>query len=614
MMSRILPSVLAIALLPGSASAALSVRLHTSLPSPQAVGTPIGLVPRIENPGKGMLVFRYSVRVGDAPWRIIRDFSQQRDFVWRPALYEHDARVRVTARNNETKETAEDEFALRITSRVAGSSAVVTPTSNALIALLSAPACAAGSRFRVAFERQGSGEVRHTPVEACHGSHSQNALVAGMRAESDYRLRAETIDGASVKPGAWIPFRTGVLDGDFPPVSVAVPRAAGSPVSEPVVIQSVASAGGARRPFAADLEGNVIWYLRTPEFLTRVLPGGRFLVLPDGANSANDMRRLQILRELDLLGNTLRETNVSRIAEQLESRGIRSECRKGGTECVSGLHHEALRLPNGHTLVIAGLERMFPAGTQGSKEPVDILGDLVIDLDEEFQVTAVWNAFDHMDLGRASLQNAKCRGGAGTGGCPPIFLASEANGWLHSNGLNYIPATGDFLISMPEQNWVLKIDWKNGKGSGKILWKLGEGGDFVAKTSDPRPWFSYQHDPGFEPVGSDLVSVFDNGQVRRRTDPMANSRGQVWRLDEQARTATLVHNADLGVYSAAVGSAQSLKNGGYTFEVGFINPPSVYSRAVETSADGKVVYALQVEGVVVYRTFRVTDMYSAPVK
>jgi len=40
----------------------------------------------------------------------------------------------------------------------------------------------------------------------------------------------------------------------------------------------------------------------------------------------------------------------------------------------------------------------------------------------------------------------------------------------------------------------------------------------------------------------------------------------------------------------------------------------VYSRAVETSADGKVVYALQVEGVVVYRTFRVTDMYSAPVK
>ena len=29
---------------------------------------------------------------------------------------------------------------------------------------------------------------------------------------------------------------------------------------------------------------------------------------------------------------------------------------------------------------------MMPAGTQGSKEPVDVLGDLVIDLDEDFQV------------------------------------------------------------------------------------------------------------------------------------------------------------------------------------------------------------------------------------
>ena len=121
-----------------------------------------------------------------------------------------------------------------------------------------------------------------------------------------------------------------------------------------------------------------------------------------------------------------------------------------------------------------------------------------------------------MDLKRASLANAKCKGGPGTGGCPPIFLAAEANGWLHSNSLNYIPATGDFLISMPEQNWVLKIDWRNGKGTGKILWRLGEGGDFTAKTTDPHPWFSFQHDPGFEPVGGNLISVLDDGHERKK--------------------------------------------------------------------------------------------------
>jgi hypothetical protein len=466
----------------------------------------------------------------------------------------------------------------------------------------------------VAFQRQadkGDKGLSHTASETCRGSRSGNAYVAGMLPDSDYRLRAEVANGNDVKPGTWMPFHTGLLDGDFPPVSIAVPRAGGSAVSEPVLIHS-----STPRPFATDMDGNVIWYLRSPEFLTRVLPGGRLLVLSEGANSANDMKRSQILREMDLAGNIMHETNISRVAEQLESRGIHSDCKKDAKECVSGFHHEAIRLPNGHTLAIAGLERMFPAGTQDAKEPVDILGDLVIDLDEDFQVAAVWNSFDHVDLKRKALADAKCRGGTGGGGCPPIFLAAQANGWLHSNSLNYIPATGDFLISMPEQNWVLKIDWRNGKGTGKILWRLGEGGDFTAKTTDPSPWFSYQHDAGFEPVGSNLVSVLDDGHERKKKDPKANNRGQVWKLDEETHTATLVYNADLGVYANALGSAQSLKNGGYTFEAGTIsiNRASPFSRAVETSADGNVVYAQQVEGRSVYRSFRVADMYSAPVK
>ena len=41
-----------------------------------------------------------------------------------------------------------------------------------------------------------------------------------------------------------------------------------------------------------------------------------------------------------------------------------------------------------------------------------------IDLDEDFQVTAVWNSFDHMDLKRVSIGNAKCRSGAGVGRLP----------------------------------------------------------------------------------------------------------------------------------------------------------------------------------------------------
>jgi arylsulfate sulfotransferase len=598
-----------------ASGAPLSVQLITTLPSPQPVGTPIGITPRIENVSKGMHVFRYELSTGGGPFHMVRDFSQQRDFTWAPSLYEHSATIRVTVRNNETKETATVESRFQIVPRVKGSTPIVVPTSHPLIALFSAPPCPEGSQFRVAFRAEGDEAVGRTPAQPCRGSISSNALVAGMRADTEFKLRQEVTTAGHEKDGEWLPFRTGILDGDFPPVSVAVPRASGSIASEPVVIFAASSTGAGRRPFATDLEGRVIWYLRTSDFMTRVLPGGRFLVLAEGQNSANSMRRLQVLRELDLAGNIIRETNASRVAEQLESRGIHSDCKKGGTECISGFHHEAIALPNGHFLAVTGLERMMPAGTQGSKEPVDVLGDLIVELDQDLQVVGTWNGFEHLDVKRASLENSKCKEGPGGGGCPSIFLAAEANGWTHSNALNYIPSTGDFLVSMPEQNWVLKVDYKNGKGSGKVLWRLGKDGDFTAKSDDPYPWFSYQHDAGFDPPGSNTVTLLDNGHARFATDKNTQTRGQQWRIDEQNMTATLVHNAKLQVYSPAVGAAQMLKNGGYLFNLGYIDSQtSPRARMAETDRDGRVVFALDVHGLLVYRSYRVNDMYSAPAK
>jgi hypothetical protein len=567
--------------------------------------------PRPDGPlaaGPPPLAFRYSVSTDGGPFRIVRDFSQQREFVWSPALYEHQATIRLTVRDNKTQETADKDVPFRIVSRVKGSAPVVTRTSHPLVPVFSAPPCPGGSQFRVAFRREGDEIIARTPVQPCRAGISNNVYLAGLRTDTEYRLRSEVVTGNNVNTGAWLPFRTGMLDGEFPPLSVVVPRSDNSAPAEPIVLRST------RRAFATDLSGEMVWYLPAQGSLTRVVPGGRFLLIAEGANSANTMRRSQVLREMDLAGNVIRETNISRVAEQLADRGIRSDCRKGGNECVPGFHHDARRLPNGNTLVLAGLERILPAGTQGSKEPVDVLGDLVLELDEDFQVVSVWNSFDHLDISRAALDKATCREGPAGGGCTPVFLAPEAQKWLHSNSLYYQHETGDLLISMRAQSWVAKIDWKNGKGSGKVLWRLGNGGDFEAKSSDPDPWFGYQHDAGFDPPGSNTISLFDNGNGRNGKDPKAHSRGQVWRIDEQARTATLIHNADMGVYSNALGSAQMLKSGGYTFQAGFINPASVFSRSIETSADGKVVYAQQVEGTTEYRNFRLADMYSAPTK
>ncbi len=588
----------------------IKLQVLSNVPSPQPVGTSIGLQSRIEKMKRIKYVFQYSASVNGGAYHVIRDFSQDSSFIWTPPLFEHQAQVRLAVKND-AGETGEAVLPFRILSRLKNS---VTPTGHPLVALFSAPPCPENSQIRVAFRTAESSKASSTPWEGCRGGVGNNLYVAGMRADTAYQMRAEVLGGSKVVGGDWLSFHTGLLDGNFPLVTTTKAAAKMSDMSEPFLVHSVVNETFPRS-LATDLDGNIVWYLRQNAFMTRMVKGGHFLSLSDGTNSVNDMHRLQILREFDLAGNVVRETNIGRVAEQLESRGIKSGCKKGGEECVDSFHHEAIRLTNGHTLVVAGLERMFPAGTQGAKERVDVIGDLVIDLDEDLQVKWVWNAFDYLDLKRPSLADEKCKIGPGDDGCPAVFLADTGNGWLHSNSLNYVPSDGSLLLSMPEQDWVIKVDYQNGAGSGKVLWRLGEGGDFTVKSNDPDPWFSYQHDAGFEPVGSDMLSLIDDGHARKKKHPEANNRGQVWKLDEKAKTAELVYNADLGVYSFAVGSAQKLSNGGYSFEAGLLNPgPGMFARAIETSADGKVAYTQQLDGMIVYRSFRVADLYSAPTK
>ena len=76
-----------------------------------------------------------------------------------------------------------------------GTAPVVTPTAHPLVALFSAPPCPEGTQFRVAFVAAGEESVSRTPAQPCRGSISSNVYVAGMRAETEYRLRGEWITG-----------------------------------------------------------------------------------------------------------------------------------------------------------------------------------------------------------------------------------------------------------------------------------------------------------------------------------------------------------------------------------------------------------------------------------
>ena len=89
------------------------------------------------------------------------------------------------------------------------------------------------------------------------------------------------------------------------------------------------------------------------------------------------------------------------------------------------------------------------------------------------------------------------------------------------------------------------------------------------------------------------------------------SRGQVLDIDENNRTVTVVLNADLGVFSEAVGSAQLLRDGSYHFDAGYVVEPddSLAAYSIQVTKDGVINYQIK-QNTLIYRSFRMTNIYT----
>jgi hypothetical protein len=220
-------------------------------------------------------------------------------------------------------------------------------------------------------------------------------------------------------------------------------------------------------------------------------------------------------------------------------------------------------------------------------------------LDEDLQVVWTWDAFDHLDVTRGPILGELCTGSP----CP----LTGAVDWLHDNAVSWSPTDGNLLISVRLQDWVIKIDYARGTGDGHVIWRLGQDGDFSVSSSDPNPWFSHQHYPHY--LDDSTLVLFDNGNTRRASDSTAHSRGQVWKLDEDAMTASLVFNVDLGNYSAELGTAERMPNGNFVFDSGSQGaPPALFGQSIEVLPDGTKTYVQEVAARD-YRSFRMSSLY-----
>ncbi len=518
----------------GSAQAMITVKINGSQTSPQPLGTHVVWTAAAVDSNPNPVTYRFEVATEPyTTYRMLQDYSTSHSFEWVESYVEGNYQMRITARDYLSGESAQIiSQPFQITPIATGSQAVVTATSNPLVALLSAPTCPAGTQMRVAFQRAGAQVTSYTDYRPCHPG-TMNVYVAGMAASSTYSLAVQRLTAGVVKQGTPIPFTTGAIPASlkFPLPRVLVPASNQTDQAYKISLSSYAGSTGF---YAADLTGEIVWYYPVPGQLVRTY-GPTLMMNTTGAGTGTGpygvQTRQQVLREFDLAGNVVRQTNADRISEQLVALG---------TDPVGRFNHDAVRLSNGHTLALVDAQRVFPAGTQGSKTPIDVIGELVIELDQNFQVVWFWNSFDHdgggnqLDINRASQIPGNCSinaQGQTPIGCPPALLPGFRVGfdWLHANGVQLME-DGNIMLSLRNQDWIVKISYQNGAVmNGPLLWRLGLGGDFTIVSTDTYPWFSGQHNPGFSSATG--LALFDNGNVRIAQDG-GHSRGMAFTVDE----------------------------------------------------------------------------------
>ena len=611
-----------------SANASVAVTINASADT-VPVGTPISLSASASDTSSSAATFTYQYTVqaaGSTSFSLLKDFYSTSSFTWAPTAHEGVYTIQVNVRSS-TGATGSAQVPISVTSRVTGSTPVISSTQNPLVALYSAPACSSPSQVRVRFKSASATIWQATPFQTCDGL-SLNFLIAGMTAQTTYMMQQDQYHGPFDTPGPVLSFTTGSLPVSFPAASTLAGPAAPTSMSYPFILQMPTL-----YPYASDLSGNVVWYLAaySPAYnpneqgtILRNTNSGTVLGVQDDPNepcpgTSDYCGNHQFLREFDLAGNIVRETNWTILNQEVNAmRATLPGSRGNFAVNLSWLSHDAFRLPNGDTAVIISDQQVRDQGNG----PVLVDGDCVLVLDQNFYPVWFWDAFDaaadgQLDITRQALLADTCVLNPPTisVGCalprvtqPNGQYYTVANDWTHCNSLTFDPSDNNLVLSSRHQAWVWKLSYTNGTGDGHIIWTLGYGGSFSLPSglaNDYSVWFDYQHDVKFQANG--VLTLFDNNDIGNSATG-ANSHGQGWSLDVTNHVATPVFDVDLGVFAPVVGFASILSNGDYDFGAGTIINGNT-NESFEYTPQGAVVYR-QIVPISSYRPMRIPDLYT----
>ena len=393
------------------------------------------------------------------------------------------------------------------------------------------------------------------------GGGTVKVLVAGMIAKTLYHMRARvTLDNGATYTDADHTCTTGAV----PPTTPVQTTTANGATPTGIEVWNTAIPSDVLQAFATDLDGNVIWsYLYHGSVADLIqgiqqLPNGDMLMLISYLSSitvTNTAGLVNEIREIDLAGNTVRTFTMDQLNQKLAASNLRDA--NGNVYNFRGFHHSVVALPNGHWVMLTDYRKNY-TDLPGYPGTTPVLGDAIVDVDQNGNPDWVWNTFDHLDVNRHLMNFPD---------------------WTHSNGLLYSTDDHNLLLSIRHQNWIIKINFQDGQGSGAVMWRLGEGGDFkLIGGTDPTDWFYAQHGLSFfspNTTGIYRLGMMDNGNDRvfpsgqATCKPLAPTTSNcystipVLELNETNMTATLVthYKPPPSYFTFFGGNVEQLPNG-----------------------------------------------------
>lgn len=289
-----------------------------------------------------------------------------------------------------------------------------------------------------------------------------------------------------------------------------------------------------------DHKGNIVWYEAfkkgvkvshwTPDRTVLCIVGSEKIPSSGGDE----------IVELDLSGKVL------------------THLQRGKGEMDKMVHHEVRTDENGNIYALTFEKKVFDLSAAGGAKRDTVHGDGIVVFSRKGKKIWQWSVLDHLN----PLDDKE--------------ILKHKKDWVHANSV-FKEKDGNFLISYRDLNQIWKIDYK----TGRVIWKLGEKGNFQLNKDD---LFSSQHFAHINRKGE--LMILDNGSKKQITRAMA------FKVDTITHTAVTTLNVPLlkDYYTSAKGNAELFNGDKILFCV--TDPRAL----LITDKKGRVLWKVQVGG------------------